>query len=65
MNLKTLLFGAGLVLLVINGMNGLFAQSVWRPFGDDSPWNRKIPSDAKTDSSLTGSLLILQKEIFL
>ena len=50
MNLKTLLFGAGLVLLVINGMNGLFAQSVWRPFGDDSPWNRKIPSDAKTDS---------------
>jgi hypothetical protein len=25
------------------------AQHVWRPFSNDSPWNQKIPTDAKTD----------------
>ena len=24
-------------------------QRAWRPFSDDSPWNQKIPADAKTD----------------
>ena len=24
-------------------------QTAWRPFSEDSPWNQKIPADAKTD----------------
>jgi hypothetical protein len=30
-----------------------FAQSSWRPFGSDSPWNQRIPSDADVDSRST------------
>lgn len=26
-----------------------FAQGAWRPFSNESPWNEKIPADAKTD----------------
>ena len=26
-----------------------YGQSAWRPFNSDSPWNTKIPADAKTD----------------
>lgn len=47
MNLQKYIFVLG---LLFSGMNGLFAQSAWRPFSNDSPWNRKIPAGAKADS---------------
>ncbi len=27
----------------------MYAQQAWRPFSSDSPWNQKIPTDARTD----------------
>jgi hypothetical protein len=47
MNLQKYIFALGLLFF---GMNGLFAQAGWRPFSNDSPWNRKIPAGAKADS---------------
>ncbi len=35
--------------LFLLGMHQSSSQNIWRPFDDDSPWNRKIPANAKTD----------------
>jgi hypothetical protein len=47
MKLRIFLFISILSLFVIDCS---FAQKSWRPFNNNSPWNEKIPADAKTDS---------------
>jgi len=46
--MKTTISATLIYLILFLGSVSL-AQNVWRPFSDDSPWNQKIPSNAKVD----------------
>lgn len=41
-------------LLLLAVLPAVGAEPVWRPFSADSPWNTRIPADAKTDPGSRG-----------
>ncbi len=52
-------------ILMLSFVDPGTAQSVWRPFSADSPWNQRIPRDAKTDPQSAALIEDLAKGDFV